>query len=75
MLAPVTDLARMILRLELEPDAEPIAGRLSGESGPAVAFIGWVGLAAAIEQALGLGRRAGEENEGEDSRNLGADPS
>jgi hypothetical protein len=64
------------LRLELEADAEPIAGRLSAESGLAVAFIGWVGLAAAIEQAIGLGRSADPAaDEGTAVQNLGADPS
>lgn len=46
------------LRLELEIDAEPIAGRLRLEGGAPRSFSGWLGLAAALEDALDAGRQA-----------------
>jgi hypothetical protein len=39
------------VRLEIERDGERIAGRLSTAEGLTVPFIGWLGLAAALEQA------------------------
>jgi len=43
---------KIVLRLEIDREDERIAGRLSTPSGAAVAFVGWIGLAAAIEQAM-----------------------
>lgn len=41
------------LMLELErADGDQIAGRLSTTAGTAIAFVGWLGLAGAIETAL-----------------------
>ena len=39
------------MRLELDDRGDAIRGRLTTESGSTLAFIGWLGLAAAIEQA------------------------
>lgn len=39
-------------RLELDSDADPIRGRLMDEAGPGVDFVGWLGLASALERAL-----------------------
>ena len=38
------------LRLDVDPDAEPIRGVLT--AGDAHAFVGWLGLAAEIERTL-----------------------
>jgi hypothetical protein len=42
---------RLIVTLELELGAEPIAGRLRGY-GDELEFAGWLGLAAALERLL-----------------------
>jgi hypothetical protein len=52
------DRRRKRLTLELEPDAEPIEGRIREGRGPAREFVGWLGLAAALERVLGPGPRA-----------------
>lgn len=41
----------LILRLELDGWGEAIRGRLTADSDWTMAFVGWLGLAAAIEQA------------------------
>lgn len=41
------------LSLELERNAEPIAGRLLGEDGASWSFTGWLELTRALEQARG----------------------
>jgi hypothetical protein len=38
--------------LELDASADPIAGRLCGEAGEDVDFVGWLGLASALEGLL-----------------------
>lgn len=43
---------RLRLELELEPGAEPIAGRLSDETGAHWEFIGWLELATALDEAV-----------------------
>jgi hypothetical protein len=46
---------RRSLTLEIEPDEthrDSIAGRLSDEAGVRTEFTGWIGLAAAIDDAL-----------------------
>ena len=49
----MTDDARRELKLELDhTDGDSIAGRVSNESGDANEFIGWIGLAGALEKAL-----------------------
>jgi len=41
------------LRLDVEPDADPIRGVVSAaDGGEAHAFVGWLGLAAEIERTL-----------------------
>lgn len=47
--------APIVLRLELDDAGEAIRGRVSAESGWAMPFVGWVGLAAAIERATSDG--------------------
>ncbi|MEJ7875943.1 MAG: hypothetical protein WKF62_04715 [Solirubrobacterales bacterium] len=42
---------RLSLRLELEAGSEPIRGHLVAADGATEEFIGWLGLAAAIERA------------------------
>lgn len=39
---------RRNLRLELDPDSEPIAGRMRDERGASREFAGWLGLAAVL---------------------------
>lgn len=39
------------LTLELELDSEPIRGSLTGERGDRLGFVGWLGLAAALQRA------------------------
>ena len=45
--------ASIVLRLELAGTPESIHGRLSTGSDWSMPFAGWLGLAAAIEQAMG----------------------
>lgn len=42
----------MRIELDLEPDADPIAGRLVGPGGTVRDFQGWTALARALEAAL-----------------------
>jgi hypothetical protein len=51
MLAAMAGDAPLVLRLELDDAGEAIRGRVSSESGSAMPFVGWLGLAVAIEQA------------------------
>jgi hypothetical protein len=51
-ISPVRDRRRKRLTLELEPDAEPIEGRIREGRGPAREFVGWLGLAAALESVF-----------------------
>jgi len=41
-----------VLTLEIEPDSDPITGRLSEVGAPEQEFVGWLGLARALELAL-----------------------
>jgi hypothetical protein len=41
-----------VLTLEIETESDPIAGRLSEGGGPGEEFVGWLGLARALELAL-----------------------
>jgi hypothetical protein len=41
-----------VLRLEIETDRDPIAGRLSEGGARGREFVGWLGLARALELAL-----------------------
>ena len=43
---------RRQVTLDLEEGADPIAGRLTNEGEPPVAFAGWLELAAALERVL-----------------------
>lgn len=42
---------RTTLRLDVDLTCEPIEGEIQAPSGPAVPFVGWLGLAAALERA------------------------
>ena len=45
--------ARMrVLTLEIDSDSDPIAGRLSEAGAPGQQFVGWLGLARALELVL-----------------------
>jgi hypothetical protein len=49
----MTDDRHVELRLDVDPDADPIRGVVSaGDGGDAHAFVGWLGLAAEIERTL-----------------------
>jgi hypothetical protein len=58
----MTDRTHATLRVELDPQDGSIAGRLLDGEGAGRSFSGWVGLAAAIEDALqgGAGRGTAE---------------
>jgi hypothetical protein len=43
---------RRVLTLEIDTDTDPIAGRLSERGAPGREFVGWLGLARALELAL-----------------------
>jgi hypothetical protein len=51
--------ARRILTLAIDPGSDPISGRLDDEqgSGEGEEFVGWLGLAKALESVLGLAPR------------------
>ena len=49
--------ARRILTLAIDPGSDPISGRLDDEEGSGEEFVGWLGLAKALESALGLAPR------------------
>ena len=51
MLAVMAGEASIVLRLELDDAGDAIRGRVSVESGWAMPFVGWLGLAVAIERA------------------------
>lgn len=57
---------RIILELELDGPGDAICGRLSHGSGWDMPFVGWLGLAAAIEQAMTAGL--------DTARKMGGDP-
>jgi hypothetical protein len=42
---------RVRLLLEIDPDEEPIAGKLTGPSGEVVPFHGWIALTALLESS------------------------
>ena len=42
----------LALRLYLEPNADPIRGRIANEMGEASEFVGWLGLASALERIV-----------------------
>jgi hypothetical protein len=48
----MTDQERVAMTLELDSTAEPIRGILTSASGDAHEFVGWLGLADAIERLL-----------------------
>jgi hypothetical protein len=47
--------------VDLERRENPIGGTVRAESEPARPFVGWMGLLAALEAALGTDRQGGEE--------------
>jgi hypothetical protein len=51
--AQASDGARTrVLTLEIDSDSDPIAGRLSEAGAPGQQFVGWLGLARALELVL-----------------------
>ena len=50
---------RITLVLDIEPAADPIRGRLSTPDEEAQEFVGWLGLASAIERLLTLASHDG----------------
>jgi hypothetical protein len=56
----MADDAPLVLRLELDDAGEAIRGRVSTESGWAMPFAGWLGLAVAIERATSAGNMGDE---------------
>lgn len=40
------------LTLELEPDADPIAGVIRDDTGSSHPFVGWLGLAVALQECF-----------------------
>ena len=53
----MTEPMPIILQLELAGRGESIHGRLSDPSGEAIPFMGWLGLAAAIERVAAVASR------------------
>jgi hypothetical protein len=53
-----------VFTLRVDPDAEPIAGRLIEEDGNEHQFAGWIGLAATLEELLGPNPRKAESGQG-----------
>ena len=45
------------LTLEIEVDSDPISGRLTERGTSGRSFVGWLGLARALELVLGTGER------------------
>lgn len=50
------------LVLEVDPRTEPISGHLEGSAGN-VEFVGWLGLASALEQLLAAAREGVRERD------------
>jgi hypothetical protein len=48
----MTDDRHVALRLDVDPDADPIRGVLTAQDGAAHDFVGWLGLASEIERTL-----------------------
>ena len=59
----MTDRTHATLRVELDPQDGSISGRLQDGEGAVRPFSGWVGLAAAIEDALQRGGRSEHADE------------
>jgi hypothetical protein len=49
--------------VELERREDPISGTVRAESEPDRPFVGWIGLLAALEAALGTATQGAEETE------------
>ena len=47
-----------VLTLEIDADSDPVAGRLSEGGAPGREFVGWLGLARALELVLEAGEPA-----------------
>jgi hypothetical protein len=54
------DRARVVVKLILDSTADPISGRLVSAAGETEAFVGWLGLAGALERVLAVADRATE---------------
>ena len=48
----MTSITLLRLRLELRPDTTPLRGRVVDEAGRVRDFVGWTGLASALEEVL-----------------------
>lgn len=48
----VSPSARTTLRLAVDLTCEPIEGEVQAPTGPVLPFVGWLGLAAALERAV-----------------------
>jgi hypothetical protein len=59
--AGVQDEAVTRVVIDLERRENPIGGTVRAASEPARPFVGWMGLLAALEAALGTERRSGED--------------
>jgi len=59
----MTDRTHLTLHVELNPQDGSIAGCLLDDGGANRGFAGWIGLAAAIEEALPGGTDRGTETE------------
>jgi hypothetical protein len=49
----MTSTAPLKVTLEFRPDADPPRGRIVDHAGQAREFVGWIGLASALEDVLG----------------------
>jgi hypothetical protein len=58
--------SRVKLRLDLDPSTQPITGRVDGEQGPPVDFVGWMGLMGALDRLLAHGDQS-KEDESDDA--------
>jgi hypothetical protein len=50
MLRPVSD--PLLLRIDVDCDADPVSGRVSAGDGPVRGFAGWTELFAALQDAV-----------------------
>jgi hypothetical protein len=54
--------APIVLTLRIEPGSEPIAGRITGESGRTHEFSGWMDLARVIDEVLATASHLRQED-------------
>lgn len=46
------DASRIILHLELDPEHTPVSGAIGLDDGERLPFVGWLGLAEALDRVL-----------------------